>query len=424
MKRLHPDFRYLTENIESSVDHYFITGRAGTGKSTFIRTFLKLTSKKTVLLAPTGVAALNIGGMTVHSFFGFPPTLIREADWKKPFRVNILRALELIVIDEVSMLRADILDAIDMKLRFIRKAPDTPFGGVQMLFVGDLFQLPPVLPRQELDILRQFEYSSPYFFSARVFDQLALKTFELTEVFRQTDRSFIDLLDRFRRNQLEYDDFEQINARCVPFDESDHRYITLCARNRTVDEINRRAMDRLFGEMRLFTAVQQGSIRSRSFPVEEQLYLRKNARVMMLKNDPDKLYVNGSLATVCDIESDAVYVMLDDDPEQEPRKIEPHQWEVISYRMSGNKKDFETEVLGTFTQLPLKPAWALTIHKSQGKTFDRVLLNMEGGSFEHGQTYVALSRCTSLEGLILQHKLQPRDVRVDPDIVSFYEQWF
>lgn len=421
--QLSPDFEYALNQMEKGHKNLFITGRAGTGKSTLLQLFRNTTRKKMVVLAPTGIAALNVRGQTIHSFFGFPPRPLHRSEIKKRRNRRLYRNLDILVIDEISMVRADLLDNIDIFLRINRENP-LPFGGVQVIFFGDLFQLPPVVASNAEALLFQSQYDSPYFFSAEVFqDHFSLEMIELQRVYRQDSRFFLRLLEAVRLNRLDYDDLEELNRRHLPDFEPEAYYITLTARNATANNINRRELDRLTGPEETYLAKVTGNFKPNLFPTDSALRLKVNAQVMFIKNDPDKRFVNGTIGRVVDLVPNKIHIEVPDEKGQ-PQVIDltPMDWEILKYRPSEkNPEQIETETVGTFSQYPLRLAWAVTIHKAQGKTFDKVIIDLGRGAFEHGQTYVALSRCRSLQGIVLKQPLQPRDVMTDPRIVEFYE---
>lgn len=417
---LSKDFHDILNEIEHSSDHYLITGRAGTGKSTLLQLFKQTTHKKVVLLAPTGVAALNIRGQTIHSFFGFPPRILNASEIKRKSNYGIFLNIDTIVIDEVSMVRSDILDNIDVSLRVQRGNP-MPFGGVQMIFFGDLFQLPPVVASQFEKQYFSTVYESAYFFSAKIWQEKQPIVLELRHIYRQEERIFIDLLDKIRTGTMEFDDFQLINERFIPIQNSEEFFITLCSRNDIARHINEEKLNELRSVAHQFQAKIEGEFSPQLFPTDFVLSLKVGAQVMFVKNDPLKRFVNGSLGTVSKIFDDKVYVTLHHGSETEII-VESAEWEYIKYDYSDkNPKEINVKVLGVFSQLPLKLAWAITIHKSQGKTFDSVLINMGKGAFESGQAYVALSRCRTLDGVFLQSPLQQKDIIVDNRIVEYYE---
>ena len=421
---LSDDFQQALDLLEKTRRNLFVTGRAGTGKSTLLQLFRNTTKKKAVVLAPTGVAALNVRGQTIHSFFGFPPRLIDQNEIKRRRFRKLYQKLEVLVIDEISMVRADILDGIDLFLR-INRENDLPFGGVQMLFFGDLFQLPPVVASQMERQYFQSYYPSPYFFSAQVFERgFEFEMVELRHVYRQEQKHFLRLLDAIRLNRADDSDIQDLNRRHMPDFEARDQFITLSARNATVDSINQRELAKLNDPPRYFTAFVGGTFNPKLYPTDLRLELKKNAQVMFLKNDPERRYVNGTIGKITDLDPEWIRVQVTrPDGSHEEIEVETAEWEILRYKMDPNEPDkIEAEVVGTFEQYPLRLAWAITIHKSQGKTFDRVIIDLGRGAFEHGQTYVALSRCRTLDGIILQARLRPQDILVDDRVVEFYEQ--
>ncbi len=418
------EYKYVLDRLEKTNDSLFITGRAGTGKSTLLRLFRKTTNKKTIVLAPTGVAALNVKGQTLHSFFGFPPKPLTKKDIKKRRFRKLYEKIETIIIDEISMVRADMLDNIDYFLQINRDNP-LPFGGVQMVFFGDLFQLPPVVAGEEEKMMMKLYYDSPYFFSARIFEMLNLEMVELRKVYRQEERHFIRLLDAVRLNRADYDDIADLNERHIPDFDPEENYITLSTRNKIVNSINQKELDLIPLEEYSYMAKVTGDFNPKLFPTQALLKLKLGAQVMFIKNDPNKKFVNGTIGKVTFLDIDKIKIEITNEGKKETIIVEKDVWEINKFKI--NEKDnnkIDTEVIGTFEQYPLKHAWAITIHKSQGKTFDRAIIDMGSGAFEHGQTYVALSRCRTLEGIVLKQKLRPRDILVDERIVQFYESKF
>ncbi len=420
---LGPEFRLALEALEEEGKNLFVTGRAGTGKSTLLRLFRQMTRKRVAVLAPTGIAALNVGGQTIHSFFGFPPRLLQSQDIRKKRSRKIYQKLDLLIIDEISMVRADMLDAIDLFLRKNREKPE-PFGGVQIAFFGDLFQLPPVvadpIERQHL----QMQYDFPYFFSAHVFQRsFPLLMWELQKVFRQENRQFLELLEDIRMNTAGAETLAALNRRYDPDFSPGEFYVTLTARNATANAINQKALNDLPGTARIYSARTSGNFRSSLYPTEAFLALKPGAQVMCIKNDPEGAFVNGTLGKIVRLETDSVTIEVEENGQSKAIEIVPMEWEILRYKYDSAQPDqLKTEVLGSFIQLPLRLAWAITIHKAQGKTFERVILDLGTGAFETGQTYVALSRCTSLEGLVLKKRLKPSDIRTDPRIIDYYQQ--
>ncbi|MEL7123716.1 MAG: DEAD/DEAH box helicase [Bacteroidota bacterium] len=419
---LNADFEYALNALEKENKNLFITGRAGTGKSTLLQLFRNTTRKKVVVLAPTGIAALNVKGQTIHSFFGFPPKPITKKDIKKRRFRRLYTQMDTLIIDEISMVRADMLDNIDYFLRINREDP-YPFGGVQVIFVGDLFQLPPVVASEAESMLFQMLYESPYFFSAEVFQEgFELEILELGKVYRQNNRHFLQLLEQVRLNTVDYDSLEDLNARHLPNFEAQDYFITLTARNATANRINESQLNQIQFPQQVYTAKITGTFKANVYPTEAVLKLKLSSQVMFVKNDPDKRFVNGTIGKIVDFKNEIVVVQVEDQQGQ-LQNIEVGQmdWEVLKYKANpSNPNKIETETLGTFTQYPLKLAWAITIHKAQGKTFDKIIIDLGSGAFEHGQTYVALSRCRTLEGIVLKKRLSARDIKVDERIIDFY----
>ncbi|MEM9991218.1 MAG: AAA family ATPase, partial [Bacteroidota bacterium] len=418
------DFKYALDLIEKTPASVFITGRAGTGKSTLLQLFRNTTRKKNVVLAPTGVAALNVRGQTIHSFFGFPPRPLAKHEIKKRRYRKLYTALEVLIIDEISMVRADMLDAIDYFLR-INRENEAPFGGVQVVFFGDLFQLPPVVSSDAERALFTLQYDSPYFFSAMVLQSFQLEMLELRKVYRQEARYFVRLLDAVRTNRVDRDDLEDLNERYWPDFSAADFYITLSARNATVNRINTQALARIPMPTFTFHATVTGNFDARLYPTEAALELKLNAQVMFVRNDPDKQFVNGTIGKVVKLEKEKISVLVEEGGRDRYIDVPRIDWEILKYKADKEENGaIATEVAGTFSQYPLKLAWAITIHKSQGKTFDKIIIDLGKGAFEHGQTYVALSRCRSLEGIVLRQPLRRQDIRTDERVVRFYEQNF
>jgi ATP-dependent DNA helicase PIF1 len=422
--QINEEFRAALEALENTDQNIFLTGQAGTGKSTLLKHFRDTTAKRHVVLAPTGVAALNVRGQTIHSFFGFHPDITHKRVRKaRPESLELFRRLETVVIDEISMVRADLLDCVDRALRLNRGRLDLPFGGVQMVFIGDLYQLPPVVTREEAETFRT-RYPSPYFFSSDVIRELPVRTIELTKVYRQQDADFLTLLNNLRANCVTEADIEEWNRRHDPdFDprEEGEYIVHLTATNRMAQQRNDMELARLEGEEWCLEATAMGRIGTRRMPSDASVRVKTGARIMFTTNDPEKRWVNGSLGTVRHISEDSdsgqpvLEVELEDGREV---AVGRHTWEVFEYQL-GEGGGLEEEVVGSYTQHPIMLAWAVTIHKSQGKTFDQVLVDVGRGAFAHGQMYVALSRCTTLAGLTLLQEFRPRDVIVDQAVVEF-----
>jgi len=409
-----PQFRKAFTLIEHTGRSVFVTGRAGTGKSTLLNHLRAVTGKRMAVLAPTGVAALHVQAQTIHSFFGFKPGLA-PADAARAARscadASLYRHLDVIVIDEISMVRADLLDAIDIFLRTARKREE-PFGGVQMAFFGDLYQLPPVLTRQEQPFFEQV-YDSPYFFSARVMcgGGFALECVELEKVYRQQDDFFIELLSAVRSRSITPAQLDAINTRVDEEGPGAHlEAICLTTTNRAADLINAERLAQLEGRLFTYAGMTQDEFDPAAAPVAPELQLKAGARVMFAANNAEGLWVNGTLGQVMELDEDYVLVQTQDGMLV---SVEPYTWSMYRYRYDEDAHALKRESTGTFSQLPLQLAWALTIHKSQGKTFDRVVVDLGRGTFAHGQAYVALSRCRRLDHLVLTRPLKTGHLRAD-----------
>ena len=431
------EFQDALNLIQYTRQSVFLTGKAGTGKSTFLRYICEHTKKKHVVLAPTGIAAINAGGSTLHSFFKLPfyPLLPDNPDFSlqrgriheffkytKPHR-KLLEELELIIIDEISMVRADIIDAVDRILRVYSRNLREPFGGKQILLVGDVFQLEPVVKGDEREILNRF-YPTPYFFSARVFNQIDLVSIELQKVYRQTDATFVGVLDHIRNNTVGATDLQLLNTRYgTQIEESEaDMYITLATRRDNVDHINDKKLAELPGEPVTFSGEITGDFPESSLPTSQELVLKPGAQIIFIKNDFDRRWVNGTIGIISGFDpfEETLYVITDDGKECDVKR---ESWRNIRYKYNEEKKQIEEEELGTFTQYPIRLAWAITIHKSQGLTFSRAVIDFTGGVFAGGQAYVALSRCTSLEGIQLKKPVSRADVFVRPEIIGFAERF-
>lgn len=419
------EMTYALDQLEHSAKHIFISGRAGTGKSTLLQLFRSTSHKRIAVVAPTGVAALNVKGQTIHSFFKFAPRLLSVSDIKKARNPKLYQNLEILVIDEISMVRADVMDNMDYFLRLNRQ-DKRPFGGVRVILFGDLFQLPPVVAG---DFERQYlseRYKTPYFFSSHAYKSVMheMETIELNTVYRQSERRFINLLDQIRLKQIDWEELEDLNERVVADHDVRKGSITLTTRNKVVDEINNARLAELPSTAIRYPAAIRGQFDARIYPTDPVLTLKKGAQVMTLKNDPQRRYVNGSIGEIVDMDIDRIQIEITNN-EEKTVKIDmiKESWEMIKYQWNHNKKIIEADVIGSFEQYPLKLAWAMTIHKSQGKTFDRVYIDMAGGAFEFGQTYVALSRCRTLDGVQLKRPLTFDDILVDQRIVDFYDFW-
>jgi len=422
---INPEFQRALDLLEKSACSVFITGKAGTGKSTLLEYFRGTSRKNVVVLAPTGVAALNVRGQTIHSFFKFKPDITLEkvkkivGDRDK----NLYQAADVLVIDEISMVRADLLDCVDRFLRLNCAHPRLPFGGKQVAFIGDLYQLPPVIKGKEREIFRA-HYDTGYFFSAHVFEDLALEFVELTKIYRQKDERFIGLLNAIRNSTVSDEMLAALNVRCDPEFQPrpEEFYVHLTTRNDQADRINRDQLERLEGEACHVEGVLEGDFSLKNLPTQMVLPLKVDAQVMLLNNDPLGRWVNGSVGRVVEIpaqEKGSVPAVLVELTDGDLVEVEPFTWEIFEYRYDEKSNRIRTETLGSFTQFPLRLAWAVTIHKSQGKTFDRIILDLARGTFSPGQVYVALSRCTSLEGIVLRQPIRKKHVFMDWKVVDF-----
>jgi len=432
-------FNLAVDLVNQSCRNIFLTGKAGTGKTTFLKYIRENCPKQMAVVAPTGVAAINAGGVTIHSFFQLPfSPFIPES---KGFGINhevadrhsllsrlrltnekrkAIQELELLIIDEISMVRCDTLDAIDTVLRQIRQRRFEQFGGVQVLFIGDMFQLPPVVPGSEWQILSEY-YDSPYFFDSRVIGEKAPVHIEFTKIYRQSEERLISLLNQIRNNELNEEGNETLGSRFIPrFSRAkDDGYILLTTHNRKADAINMEELKKINAEQHEFKAVVEGEFPEKAYPAETGLTLKAGAQVMFLKNDTSdrgKRYFNGKIGVITSVEGEKIFVQCQDDPFE--IEVVKETWKNIRYTVNKNTRKLDEEELGSFTQFPLRLAWAITIHKSQGLTFEKAIIDAEE-AFAPGQVYVALSRCTCLNGMILQSKIHPRSLHMDKTIVAF-----
>ncbi|MEK7084547.1 MAG: AAA family ATPase, partial [Patescibacteria group bacterium] len=433
---MNEQFTRALDLMEKTGKNVFITGRAGTGKSTLLRYFREHTKKKIVVLAPTGVAAVNVQGQTIHSFFRFKPdiTLQKVKKLSSSADTNVYKKIDAIVIDEISMTRADILDCVDKFLRIHRNDKARAFGGVQMIFIGDLYQLPPVVAGQEKHIFSS-HYESPYFFSARVFSPQAnlltsesaceMELVELEKVYRQTDADFIELLNAIRNNTADESVIARLNARYDPSfrHTTDDRYITLTTTNAMADDLNGQELRKLSGKAYRYTGKRTGNFDEKYLPTDVEMSLKIGAQVMMLNNDTQGRWINGTIGSIVAIQEDdddelpdRIVVLLETG---ETVDVLPHQWDIYQFSYNSGAQQIESESVGSFTQYPLRLAWAVTIHKSQGKTFDRVIVDIGRGTFSPGQLYVALSRCTTMNGMVLKKPIQKRHIWTDWKVVKF-----
>jgi hypothetical protein len=420
-----PQLELAFDYVRGTSTSIFLTGKAGSGKTTFLHQIKAQGRKRLVVVAPTGVAAINAGGMTIHSFFQLPfgfhlPDGHRNDDNRRfsKKKLNLIRSLELLVIDEISMVRADMLDAIDQVLRRFR-SDSRPFGGVQLLMIGDLHQLPPVVKPEEWATLSRY-YKTPYFFGSLALQKINYVSIELKHIYRQSDAAFIDLLNKVRDNRLDEQTLHTLNSRYVPNfrPPQQQAYITLTATNAVAFDINTRNLAQLAGTSEFFAASIQGEFPASFYPTEEKLEFKPGAQVMFIKNDlqPEKRFFNGKIGRIVRIAENVIFVRCPE--ETSDIEVIPVEWQNVKYSLNEATKEIEEQILGTFTQYPLKLAWAITIHKSQGLTFDRAIIDAQA-AFAHGQVYVALSRCKSFEGIVLRSRIEFSSVKTDPVVRQY-----
>lgn len=431
------EFNYASDFVKHTDKLVYLTGKAGTGKTTFLKYLQQTTRKSTIILAPTGVAAVNAGGQTIHSFFQIKPSVyvpndkrlrtkaeLNDADRSTIFdhfkyfkeRLEIIKGLELLIIDEVSMVRCDLLDVVDRLLRVYRFRENEPFGGVQVILIGDTFQLPPIADFEQWEILEPY-YRSPFFFSSKVIEQNKPVYIELKKIYRQNEHEFIDLLNRIRVNQLTASEFNLLNSKYNPAftpNESSN-YITLATHNKLVDSTNLKKLTEITAELKIYEATVSGLFPENIMPTDKILHIKEGAQIMFIKNDKGKRYYNGKIAKINKIENNKIIAKFSEGNEI---TIEKQEWTNIKYIWNEKKKIIEEEIIGTFSQFPIKLAWAITVHKSQGLTFEKVIADL-GAAFTSGQVYVALSRCTTFSGLILKTKIEQKAIKTDPHVLQF-----
>ncbi len=399
--------------IENNNQNYFITGKAGTGKSYLLQYLKQNTRKNAVVVAPTGVAALNVGGQTIHSFFRIEPELVKTEEMKVSSQTKkLLIHVDMVIIDEISMVRADLIDGIDQVMRK-SKDPDLPFGGAQIVMFGDPYQLPPIVSDSEINKYFSDNYGGPFFFHGKVWQEAKFAKLELNHIFRQSQAEFIDLLNTIRVGNVNHHTLTNINQRVT--EKNSTSALTLATTNYKVMQINNTHLHKIDKPSFLYQASMTGKMDKKSYPAEELLILKEGAQVMMLKNDKEKRWVNGSLGKVVKLDKEKIIVRIAD----EDYEVAKETWKKISYYYDENEKKIKEQVISQFTQYPIRLAWAVTIHKSQGQTYDQVRIDLERGAFAEGQTYVALSRCTTIEGITLARAIEMRDIKVNPMIREF-----
>ena len=434
-----PEFNYAADMVENSNKLIYLTGKAGSGKTTFLKYIKKTTAKKTVILAPTGVAALNAGGQTIHSFFKIAPGIYLPNDFRlrtnsevdeedhstifdnfkyKKGHKNLILSMELLIIDEISMVRCDLLDVVDRLLRVFRNRENDAFGGVQVLLIGDAFQLPPIAQTEHWNLLKDY-YETPFFFSAQVLKENKPLYIELKKIYRQHDLDFINLLNNIRVNKVSPEDLELLNSRFLPavFKNDNLNYVTIATHNRIVNETNNRKLDELLSDLKVYEAEIKGEFPEGMMPTEQVLSLKEGSQVMFIRNDTEKKYFNGKIAKIKKLEDNKIIVGLPDGKDIEVKK---YTWSNINYTWNAKEKKIDETLKGEFTQFPIKLAWSITVHKCQGLTFENVIADLSG-SFSAGQVYVALSRCTSLNGLVLKSRINRNVIKTDPNVIKFTE---
>lgn len=418
-----PEYRQIAALIEAQVPLLFVTGGAGTGKSTLIRYLRNVLPHPLAVVAPTGVAALNAGGATIHSFFRLPPRVVQPSDVKKIFDRQLYRKLRLLIVDEVSMVRPDLLDGVDRFLR-INRDNNTPFGGVQILLTGDLFQLSPIAKNDEQTALRQMGYRTDYFFGSKGLKDCHLVPLILTRAFRQSDPAFIALLNDLRQGRRVSDVLAAVNARCMPPKEAHPTELVLTCTNHVADKRNRAELLRLSGPERVYMGSISGKfqIQKQRLPSPLDLTLRPGARVMFTKNDGGGRWVNGTLGRVVRLDERSVHVIPDDRSDEEVFEVMPVTWEQYRYEHEPTTDQIVARVVARYTQIPLMLAWAVTIHKAQGKTLSRVFIDLGSSAFATGQVYVALSRVRKLDDIRLARPIRPEEIQCAPEVSRFYKQ--
>ncbi|HLD50160.1 MAG TPA: DEAD/DEAH box helicase [bacterium] len=414
---LSEDFIRCFKELENTRRNIYITGEAGTGKTTLLKYFRQNTQKNVVVLAPTGIAAINCYGQTLHSFFKFPPKLIQKEHVRRVYNgQKIFSKLDMVIIDEASMMRADLLDGVDEALRLNMNNPDEAFGGVQVVLFGDLYQLPPIIDKQAREVYAQ-RYATPYFFSSKIFDAASFKRMDLEKIYRQNDAEFTTILNKIRNKTLGAAEIQVLNARVNQKPESSTEdCITLTPTNAAALALNESKLAKLTAEEFIYSASINGEFDESSYPTEVRLRLKAGAQVLMIQNDPEKRWVNGSVGELVKLDEDFIQVRI----EGKTHEVDKAKWKKIRYKHDPELDRITEEEIGGFEQYPIKLAWAITIHKSQGLTFDRLIVDFDSGTFAHGQAYVALSRCRSLEGLTLKRPLAQSDIIFDSRIARYH----
>lgn len=411
----------ILDKLENTSSNVFLTGKAGTGKSTLLKYFRATTKKNVAVLAPTGVAAINVQGQTIHSFFKFHPKTTLDLVKKRYDKdADLYKKLEVIIIDEISMVRADMLDCIDKFLRLNGPSAQKPFGGIQMLFIGDLYQLPPIVKNEDQHIFKQL-YKSPFFFDSKAYPNAGFEKKELTHVYRQNDHDFICALDNFRDGSFTEKDLKLINSRVISdYKKPENEFvISLVTKNIIADDINRSEMDKLSTPSKAYNGNIDGIYKDSDLPTSKQLILKEGAQVMLLNNDTHGKWVNGDIVKVIKTNTNTIRVLFDDSSFED---IGVNKWESVQFVLDEETNKIQSEVTGSFTQLPVKLAWAVTIHKGQGKTFDKVHIDFGDGTFAPGQAYVALSRCKTLDGMVLSSIVEDRHIFVDERVKEFMKK--
>lgn len=414
------EFLKVLERMEKGEENLFITGRAGTGKSTLLKYFQATTKKRSVVLAPTGVAAVNVNGQTIHSFFKFgitiTPSRVRSIHGDEN---TMYKNLDMIIIDEISMVRADLFDCLEKSLRLNGPKPGEPFGGVQIIVFGDLYQLPPVVVDEEEKLISK--YKSPYFFDSEAYEKANFSLVELEHVYRQSDEEFIRILDAIRVGAIDQEHINVLNQ-CVPSPSdnlSSNRIVKLVTTNQMAHAHNRRELRGLAGKEFKYNGMVVGEFPERNMPTEMELALKKGAQVMLLNNDPQGRWVNGDIASILEVTESSIKLLFGDGTYDE---VGQYTWDMIKFTFNETSGQIEPEIVGSFTQYPIRLAWAVTIHKGQGKTFDNVLVNFGSGAFAPGQAYVALSRCRTLKGLLLELPVKDGDIFADERVNEYFHQ--